>query len=90
MADLYELVQHAGNILPRMYLLITVINGRDRGVSACAGGVGVHRVQRVCLQGHLEGSCRDVSWSAGPDAWPVPPELPVSSELPLALTVRMC
>jgi vacuolar protein sorting-associated protein 35 len=24
MADLYELVQHAGNILPRMYLLITV------------------------------------------------------------------
>merc|ERR1712166_996954 len=24
MADLYELVQHAGNILPRMYLLVTV------------------------------------------------------------------
>jgi len=24
MAELYELVQHAGNILPRLYLLVTV------------------------------------------------------------------
>lgn len=24
MLDLYELVQHAGNVLPRLYLLLTV------------------------------------------------------------------
>jgi hypothetical protein len=52
MAELYELVQHAGNILPRLYLLVTVasvflqVRGLEchcpRGVCRlCRGRIGL-------------------------------------------------
>ena len=50
LADLYELVQYAGNIIPRLYLIITV------------GGCYAYGTKRCGCQGNYERYDGNVSW----------------------------
>lgn len=70
LADLYELVQYAGNIIPRLYLLITVGLVYMRTTIGCRRDIlkdlvemcrGVqHPLRGLFLRNYLLQSCRDV------------------------------
>ena len=73
MQELYELVQYAGNILPRLYLLVTVGSTYIKSQDAPAKDVlkvYVHRFK-------LAGSRRNVSRSSASYSGSLPSQLPV-------------
>lgn len=70
LADLYEVVQHAGNVIPRLYLLITVGHVYMKTSPTCrkeilkdlvemCGGVQ-HPLRGLFLRNYLLQMCRDV------------------------------
>lgn len=87
LADLYELVQYAGNIVPRLYLMITVgsvymsipdapVKEIMKDMMEMSRGV-LHPIRGLFLRHYLSGQTRDHLPTAA-ESGSVPPHLSVS------------